>query len=99
MMTHLTMQKTLPLLDLSQLDGDARQRRAASTICARRPRRQFFSICAATAWTARWYGWRRAVLRLPEADSWRCRWCIRRTFAVTTGRQRNSRAGSLTGAN
>ena len=28
MMTHLTTLKTLPLLDLSQLDGDARQRRA-----------------------------------------------------------------------
>lgn len=28
MMTHLTTQKTLPLLDLSQLDGDACQRRA-----------------------------------------------------------------------
>ncbi|MDQ9479480.1 2-oxoglutarate and iron-dependent oxygenase domain-containing protein, partial [Serratia marcescens] len=27
-MTHLTTLKTLPLLDLSQLDGDARQRRA-----------------------------------------------------------------------
>ncbi len=28
MMTHLTTLKTLPLLDLSQLDGDARRRRA-----------------------------------------------------------------------
>lgn len=56
-MTHLTTLKTLPLLDLSLLDGDARQRRASgapfSTICARRPATSVFSICAGTAWTAR----------------------------------------------
>lgn len=53
MMTHLTTQKTLPLLDLSQLDGDARQRRAFLDDLRAAARDVGFSICVGTAWTAR----------------------------------------------
>lgn len=53
MMTHLTTLKTLPLLDLSQLDGDARRRRAFLDDLRAAARDVGFSICAGTAWTVR----------------------------------------------
>ena len=52
MMTHLTTLKTLPLLDLSQLDGDARRRAFLDDLSAA-ARDVGFSICAGTAWTVR----------------------------------------------
>ena len=71
MMTHLTTLKTLPLLDLSQLDGDARRRRAFLDdlraaardvgFLSARARRGRRVECAAAAGRA-------AIFALPEAD-------------------------------
>ena len=71
MMTHLTTLKTLPLLDLSQLDGDARRRRAFLDdlraaardvgFLSARARRGQCAECAAAAGRA-------AIFALPEAD-------------------------------
>ena len=91
MMTHLTTLKTLPLLDLSQLDGDARRRRAL-TICARRPATSVFYLRGHgvdSALNARLQQGARQFSRCRRPTNWRCRWCIRRTFAVTTGRRRS----------
>ena len=70
-MTHLTTLKTLPLLDLSQLDGDARRQRAFLDdlraaardvgFLSARARRGQCAECAAAAGRA-------AIFALPEAD-------------------------------
>lgn len=93
MMTHLTTLKTLPLLDLSQLDGDARRRRAfLDDLRAAARDVGFFYLRGHgvdSALNARLQQGARQFSRCRRPTNWRCRWCIRRTFAVTTGRRRS----------
>lgn len=92
MMTHLTTLKTLPLLDLSQLDGDARRRRAFLDDLRAAAATSVFYLRGHgvdSALNARLQQGARQFFVLPRPTNWRCRWCIRRTFAVTTGRRRS----------
>ena len=81
--------KNLPLLDLSQLDGDAGQRQAfldGLRIAARDV--GFFYLRGHgvdSALNAQLQRLARQFFALPEAD----RWCIRRIFAAITVRRLN----------
>lgn len=92
MTTPLTL-KTLPLLDLSRLDGEARQRRAfLDGLRAAARDVGFFYLRGHGVDPALNAGLQQCARRffaLPEPTSWRCRWCIRRIFAAITARRRS----------